>query len=124
MYRIRCAAVLVALCMLPVCSSAQDKSGTKSKSTETKDVDPLALDVLKAVTQPIEQAQAFTFKALVSEEQLATNGQIVTFFHTTEITVQRPDKVHFRRQRDAHEGLLIGRPVTVLRHHGYLSGRT
>jgi hypothetical protein len=94
MYRIRCAAVLVALCMLPVCSSAQDKSGTKSKSTETKDVDPLALDVLKAVTQPIEQAQAFTFKALVSEEQLATNGQIVTFFHTTEITVQRPDKVH------------------------------
>jgi hypothetical protein len=94
MYRIRCAVVLVSLCMLPVYSSAQDKSGTKSKSPETKDVDPLALDVLKAVTQPIEQAQAFTFKALISEEQLATNGQIVTFFHTTEIAVQRPDKVH------------------------------
>jgi hypothetical protein len=57
-------------------------------------VDPLAMDVLKAVTQPIEQAQAFSFKALISEEQLATNGQIVTFFHTTEITAQRPDKVH------------------------------
>jgi hypothetical protein len=54
----------------------------------------LALDVLKAVAQPVEQAQAFSFKALVSEEQLATNGQIVTFFHITEITVQRPDKAH------------------------------
>jgi hypothetical protein len=57
-------------------------------------VDPLALDVLKAVTLPIEQAQSFSFKALVNEEQLATNGQIVTFFHITEITVQRPDKAH------------------------------
>jgi hypothetical protein len=75
MYRIRCAVVLVSLCMLPVCSSAQDKSGTKSKSTETKDIDPLALDVLKAATQPIEQAQTFSFKALISEEQLATMGK-------------------------------------------------
>jgi hypothetical protein len=94
MARIRLAATLLSLYMLPVCLFAQDKPGPKSKATETKDVDPLVLDVLKAVTQPIEQAQTFTFKALVSEEQLATNGQIVTFFHTTEITVQRPDKVH------------------------------
>lgn len=63
------------------------------KSTE-RDIDPLALDVLKAVTQPIEQAQAFSFEALVSEEQLASNGQIVTLFHSTKIAVQRPDKVH------------------------------
>jgi hypothetical protein len=94
MCRIRYAGVLLLLSALSVCSFAQDKSGAKSKTTETKDVDPLALDVLKAVTQPIEQAQAFSFKALVSEEQLATDGQVVTFFHTTEITVQRPDKTH------------------------------
>lgn len=94
MHRIQYAVVLLLLSMLSVCSFAQDKPGTKSKATEAKDVDPLALDVLKAATQPVEQAQAFTFKALVSEEQLATNGQIVTFFHTTEIAVQRPDKVH------------------------------
>jgi hypothetical protein len=77
-----------------VCSFGQNKPGAKSKSGKPTDVDPLALDVLKAVARPIEQAQAFTFKALISEEQLATNGQIVTFFHTTEITVQRPDKTH------------------------------
>jgi hypothetical protein len=94
MYRIRYAGVLLLLWALAMCSFAQDKPGAKSTSAEPRDVDPLALDVLKAVTQPIEQAQAVSFKALVSEEQLATNGQIVTFFHTTEITVQRPDKTH------------------------------
>ena len=73
---------------------AQEKQRTQSKSKETKDVDSLALDVLRAVTEPVEQAQLFSFKALVSEEQLATNGQIVTFFHTVDVTVQRPDKVH------------------------------
>jgi hypothetical protein len=94
MYRIRYVVALLSLCTLALCSFGQEKTGTKSKSTEAKDIDPLALDVLKAVTKPIEQAQAFSLKALVSEEQLATNGQIVTFFHTTEITVQRPDKTH------------------------------
>jgi hypothetical protein len=93
-YRIRDAGVLLLLSALALCCFAQDKPGAKSKATEAKDVDPLALDVLKAVTQPIEQAQTFSFKALVSEEQLATNGQIVTFFHMSEITVQRPDKAH------------------------------
>jgi hypothetical protein len=60
----------------------------------TKDVDPLALDVLRAVAEPVEKAQSFTFKALVGEEELATNGQIVTFFHSVDVTVERPDKIH------------------------------
>jgi hypothetical protein len=94
MNRIRCTFVLLLLCTVAVCSFAQDKPATKSKSGEPTDLDPLALNVLKAVAAPIEQAQAFTFKALISEEQLATNGQVVTFFHTTEVTVQRPDKTH------------------------------
>jgi hypothetical protein len=54
----------------------------------------LALDVLRAVTQPIEQAQNFSFKARVSEEDLASNGQIVTFFRVVDVTVERPGKVH------------------------------
>jgi hypothetical protein len=50
----------------------------------TKDVDPLALDVLRAVAEPVEKAQSFSFKALVGEEELATDGQIVTFFHSVD----------------------------------------
>ena len=66
MYRIRYTVVLLFLSTLVAFSFAQDKPGIKSKLAETRDVDPLALDVLKAATQPVEQAQALTFKSLVS----------------------------------------------------------
>ena len=52
------------------------------------------MQVLKAVAQPVQDAQTFTFRALISEEELADNGQVVTFFHISEVTVQRPDKIH------------------------------
>ncbi len=71
---------------------AHAHEGAQSEAA-TKDVDPLALDVLRAVTQPIEQAQSFSFRALVSEEDMGTDGQIITFFHTVDVTVQRPDKI-------------------------------
>jgi hypothetical protein len=74
--------------------SAATKPTTATKVAPVKDVDPLALDVLKAVDQPIQQAQTLSFKALITEEEVATNGQIVTFFHTVDVTVQRPDKMH------------------------------
>jgi hypothetical protein len=82
--------LLVLACSL----QAQEKQSSQPKPTPTKDVDPLALDVLRAVAQPVEQANSFRFKALVSEEELATDGQIVTFFHSVDVTVQRPDKIH------------------------------
>jgi hypothetical protein len=96
MYRLRNVVVLL---MLPLLAGIALAQTTK---TETKDVDPLALDVLRAVTQPIEQAKALSFKALVSEEELATNGQIVTFFHTVSVTLQRPDKIHLTFQGRGH----------------------
>src|ERR1700744_2054727 len=101
MYRIKCASVIAALALLVVVSPAQDKNIATSKPASTspqakavKDIDPLAMQVLKAVSDPLQGAQAFQFKALVSEEELATDGQIVTFFHTVNVTVQRPDKIH------------------------------
>jgi hypothetical protein len=94
MYWSRYAFVLLALLLLPGNAPAQEKQPKQTKTAPTKDVDPLALDVLRAVALPIEQAHSFSFKALVSEEELASNGQIVTFFHSVDVTVQRPDKIH------------------------------
>jgi hypothetical protein len=85
--------VLLILPLLAASLPAQDNQKTPTQQKVTKDIDPLALDVLRAVAEPVEHAQAFSFKALVEEEQLATNGQIVTFFHTVDVTVQRPDKI-------------------------------
>ncbi|WP_058185774.1 DUF2092 domain-containing protein [Terracidiphilus gabretensis] len=99
MYRIKCASVVVVLALLAAICPAQDKPAQDKKTTsptapQAKDIDPLAMRVLKAVSDPLENAKAFRFKALVSEEDLATDGQIVTFFHTVDVTVQRPDKIH------------------------------
>jgi hypothetical protein len=57
------------------------------------DIDPLALRVLATVTDPIHHANSYSFRALVSNEKLGTNGQIITLFHVTEVTVQKPDKL-------------------------------
>lgn len=63
-----------------------------------KDIDPLALQVLKVATDPIRQSQSYSFRALVSRDQLGSNGQIVTLFHLSDVTVQRPDKLHLTFQ--------------------------
>jgi hypothetical protein len=83
--------------MIPLLAASLPAQSTQKAQPEqevTKDVDPLSLDVLRAVAQPVEQAQTFSFRALVGEEELATNGQIITLFHTIDVTVQRPDKIH------------------------------
>ena len=86
--------MIILACAL--CAYAQSprtgESSPKTKVTE-KDVDPLALDVLRAVAQPVEQAHSFSFRALISEEEMASDDQIVTFFRSVDVTVQRPDKI-------------------------------
>jgi hypothetical protein len=95
MYWLRYALAFLMASFLASSLPAQEQQQKQQTiSSQAKDVDPLALDVLRAVAQPIEQAQAFSFKALISEEEIATDGQIVTFFRTVHVTVQRPDKVH------------------------------
>jgi len=66
----------------------------KPATTPEKDIDPIALNVLKAATDPIKAAKSYSFRALVGREHLGTNGQIITLFHVTDATVERPDKLH------------------------------
>lgn len=75
-------------------AQSTNASSPKASAVHAKDIDPLALDVLHAVVQPVEQAESFTFKALISEEDLASDGQIVTFFRVVDVRVQRPGKIH------------------------------
>jgi hypothetical protein len=74
--------------------SLQDNSAGQSKKSQTQDIDPLALQVLKAATDPIRDAKTYSFRAFVGTEQLGTNGQVITLFHVSDVTVQRPDKLH------------------------------
>jgi hypothetical protein len=53
---------------------AQQSKRSSPPRAAAKDVDPLALQILRAVAEPVQQAQQFPVKALVSEEKLATDG--------------------------------------------------
>jgi hypothetical protein len=89
---------------------------SKAPQKSTKDIDPLALQVVKAAVDPIKDAKAFSFRALVSRDELGTNGQVITVFQTGEITLQRPNKLHirFRGRGEPVELFFDGSSKTVL----------
>ena len=86
--------VLLLLGFLATAIPAQQSEMAGGQPSPAKDVDPLAMKVLRAVAEPVQSARNFSFKALISEEVVASNDQILTFFHVVNVTVQRPDKTH------------------------------
>lgn len=86
--------------------------------TMGKDLDPLALQALKTATGLIKDAKPFSFRILTIRDLVGTNDQIITQFSVSEITVERPNKLHLKfRGRgepvdlfyDGSPGLLQGR---------------
>jgi hypothetical protein len=61
-----------------------------------KDLDPLALQALKIATEPTKDVKAFSFRILTSRDLVGTNDQIITQFSVSEITVERPNKLHIK----------------------------
>src|SRR5215469_4842434 len=90
---------LMRYCLIFLCSSlllvAQTTNRQKpgANTPDKTDIDPLALKVLKAVTDPIRDAKAFSFHTRAIREYLGSNGQIITYFTTSDVTVGRPDKL-------------------------------
>jgi hypothetical protein len=94
--------------------SAAGQSNPSHKNA--KDIDPLALQIVKAAVDPIKDAQAYSFRVLVSRDELGTNDQIITTFNTAEITLQHPNKLHirFRGRGEPVELFFDGSGKTVL----------
>jgi hypothetical protein len=101
---------LVQFCLILLCSSlllvAQTTTRQKpapASPDQQKDIDPLALKVLKAVTDPIRDAKAFSFRTRGIREYLGSNGQIITYFTTADITISRPDKLRVDFKGRGHD---------------------
>jgi hypothetical protein len=103
-------------CLLILSFSWSAAGQSKAPQKSTKDIDPLALQIVKAAVDPIKDAKAYSFRALVSRDELGTNDQIITTFNTAEITVQRPNKLHirFRGRGEPVEMFFDGSGKTVL----------
>src|SRR5689334_18200458 len=103
-------------CLLILSFSWSAAGQSKAPQKSTKDIDPLALQIVKAAVGPIKDAKAYSFRALVSRDELGTNDQIITTFNTAEITLQRPNKLHirFRGRGEPVELFFDGSGKTVL----------
>src|SRR6516164_3741632 len=82
--------------------SAPTEKPAANAPNQPKDIDPLALKVLKAVSDPIRDAQAFSYRTRATREYVGSNGQIITYFTTSDVTVGRPNKlrVDFKGRHD------------------------
>src|SRR5262249_4942000 len=104
---------LLAGCILS--AQQQQKADSKSKETPDQKIDPLALKVLKAATDRIHNAKAYSFHTIASRENLGTNGQIITQFNKSEFIVQQPDKLRINvRGRGRDVQLLYDAGKTTL----------
>jgi hypothetical protein len=87
---------IVAMCIMGFSLGCPLLAQRGSASKDTKDIDPLALQVVRAAVDPIKDAKCVSFRALVSRDELGSNGQIITTFNVGDITIQRPNKLHIR----------------------------
>lgn len=85
---LRHAALLAALCV-PLMTIAQ-----------TKEVDPKADDVLRAMTTYMAGLKHFSVKAESTVEVVTTDGEKIQFIAPANLTVSRPDKLYADRKGD------------------------
>lgn len=95
-YLLSCFTIVVLILTGGATSLGQEpaEKSAKPSAATTKDIDPLALQVLKAATDRIHNAKAYSFHVTISRENLGTNGQVITQFSSSEFTVAQPNKLH------------------------------
>lgn len=93
---------LLLLAQTPTQTPTREKPSA-NKTDQQKDIDPLALKVLKAVTGPIRDAKAFSFRTRAIREYVGSNGQIISYFTTSDVTVERPDKLRIDFKGRGHD---------------------
>ena len=88
-------------------SQPEGTTNPGAKKAQPKDIDPLALQVLKAATDRIRNAKSYSFKAAVSRENLGTNGQVITQLNSSEFTVEQPSRMRVNSRTHGREVQLV-----------------
>lgn len=68
---------------------------------------PTSARSLESRDRSVRASQTYSFRALVSRDHLGSNGQIVTIFNVSDVTVQRPDKLHLSFQGKGKKAELL-----------------
>jgi hypothetical protein len=94
-------ALLGSVCLLAAVSAqAQQSPPAESPSQaavallpETPQLEPKAIDILKAMSARLAAAHTMTFTALTTYESPARTGQPLAYMTLSEVTLERPDKL-------------------------------
>jgi len=110
------AAVLASLLFFVPAAHAQDESPDAGiDAAAAAPLEPEAFDVLRKMSAFLRSSQTLAFTVRGFGEQPATTGQLLTFFRTTRVELQRPDRLRIDVAGDVnHVNLLYdGKTVTL-----------
>ena len=90
-------------------------------NTQTNsNLDKVAIQALKTMSEQLRGATSFTFNARIMREEPGTNGQMLDFFRHISAEVQRPNKMRFEVKSDTSDVNLWydGKNVTLMPEKG------
>jgi hypothetical protein len=70
------------------------KAAPAASQANSSDLEPIAMQSLKIMSNQLRNATSFSFTARIMREEPGTNGQVLDFFRTIHVQVQRPNKMH------------------------------
>src|SRR5882724_7579419 len=86
--------LVAGLCLLgAVGAAAQQPPASVVALPETPQLEPKAIDILKAMGNRLAAARTMTFTALATYESPARTGQPLAYTTLSEVTLERPDKL-------------------------------
>ena len=119
---LRPALALAAVLALSPALPAQNARNTANRTApnnsivNTPDLEPVAMNALKAMSNRLREASSFSFTAHIMREEPGTNGQMLDFFKDIHVQVQRPDKMRLEVASDTSDVTLWydGKNVTLM----------
>ena len=112
------AASLVFSVVLPAQSQPQlvARAASVTSPANSSDLEPLALQSLKIMSDQLRAATSFSFTARIMREEPGTNGQMLDFFRTIRVQVQRPNKMRLIVQSESSNNQIWydGRNLTMM----------
>jgi hypothetical protein len=89
-----CLSLMVAIAApLAIAEQAHPPAAAPSVAHAIPELEPRALDLLKAASAALADAQKVSFDAVATYERAALNGQPLFFGSVSQVTMQRPDKL-------------------------------
>ncbi len=94
------AAVLAGFLLVVPSVHAQGESPDAGVTSDAAPLEPAAFDVLRKMSAFLRSSQTLAFTVRGFSEELSTTGQMLAFFRTTRVELQRPDRVRIDLRGD------------------------